>query len=68
MNSDTQGFTPAYLRLFQNGALAERARRARQLLENCTLCPRRSASSKKVRTTAPRPHLSERTPDLFFCG
>lgn len=50
MNSGTQGFTPAYLRLLQNGALAERAHRALQLQENCTLCPRRCGVNR-LRTT-----------------
>ena len=33
-------FEPAYLRLFESGELAERAERARAMLECCTACPR----------------------------
>jgi len=39
-DSHHQQFEPAYLRLYQSGELAQRVERARNLLADCTLCPR----------------------------
>jgi putative pyruvate formate lyase activating enzyme len=37
----TQGFEPAYLRLYESGELPRRVERALELLQSCTACPRR---------------------------
>jgi putative pyruvate formate lyase activating enzyme len=45
------GPRPSYLRLHENGELAERARVLDALLENCTLCPRRCRVNRKAGKT-----------------
>ncbi|MBZ5515275.1 MAG: radical SAM protein [Acidobacteriia bacterium] len=37
----TQGFEPAYLRLYESGEIPRRVERALELLQSCTACPRR---------------------------
>ncbi|WP_429885438.1 radical SAM protein [Geoalkalibacter halelectricus] len=41
MGATPREFAPTYLDLLRSGALAERVRQARQMLGQCTLCPRR---------------------------
>lgn len=38
---------PSYLKAFEEGILSRRAQTARQLLKNCTLCPRRCAVDRR---------------------
>ncbi len=53
MNDIKDSRKPGYVVLFENGILAERARKLNENLKSCTLCPRRCGTNRRAGQTGP---------------
>lgn len=73
-------YTPAYIRTHQRGELAEKIRRAYEVLEDCTLCPRQChvnrmegetgicRTGKQMIISSYHPHFGEESPLVGHFG